>query len=139
MNRRLPLLAVIGFAFGVLGCGRDQDKTPDGKKNKPYVEVNEERIKEDMAAFRVKAEATLKEVDGQLETLKAKAAKAGEDLKAKLQPEIEQLKAMRDKASNRLAEIRDATQENWPEVRGHLSNALDDLKKGFSKALSSFE
>lgn len=135
---------VVGLGIGLLGIGCARDGAPPNKKDtakesEPYVKINKEKIKQDMEAFQKKAEAALEDFDDQVADLKEKAAKAGAEVKAKLDVEIKELNQKREAANKRLEEIKSATVENWPEVRSHLDAALGELKKGFAKALSSFE
>jgi broad specificity phosphatase PhoE len=114
-------------------------KTDSGTSTTVTVEVDKEQIRRDKEAFRVKAEAKLREWDQKLAELQTRAEKAGGETKADLEREIEAQKPKLEAARRELKEIDSMAGEKWAEFQARSSKAWDDISAGFERGFSRFK
>jgi hypothetical protein len=123
------------------GCDSGYVKTrhaDSGSSTTVSVEVDKDQIRRDKEAFRVRAEAKLREWDLKLAELQSRAEKATGQAKADLDREIEDQKPKLDAARRELQQIDAVANEKWAEFKERSGKAWDDLSTGFDRALSRF-
>lgn len=97
------------------------------------------------SAYGRKIEARLDEIDGKIESLKAKAAKASVDVQVELEERLDGLRAKRRDFKARVARVADAGEDAWEDLTdgienawGEIQDAFSDLSKGVIGAVSRF-
>jgi len=128
----------------VITCGCDSgyvktDKTDSGSSSTITVEVDKEQMRRDKEAFRVRAEAKLREWDQKLAEMQVRADQATGEAKKNLQQEIEGQKPRLEEARRELKEIDAMAGEKWAEFQARSSKAWDDISAGFERAYTRFK
>jgi len=124
-----------------VGCDSSYVKTRtsnSGSSSTVTVEVDKEQIRRDKEAFRLRAEAKLREWDQKLAAMQDRAAQATGQAKADLEREIEAQKPKLEAARRELQEIDAVAAEKWAEFQARSSKAWDDISTGFERAFSRF-
>lgn len=103
------------------------------------LKINHDKFKKDKEQYQKKAEARLKELDGQLEKMAASINATSGDARIQLEKDVETLKVKKEAARKRLGEIQEANAETWDDVKSSMDAALDDLAKGFESAAKRFK
>ena len=87
----------------------------------------------DRSAYEQKRQAQLRQLDAEIDKLKAKAAEATADAKIELDRSLEAVRRHRETLRSRLDELADVGEDAWTEVRDgveaawkRLRSALDD-------------
>lgn len=134
--KTLPNLTAILAAAVLAGCLSSSSQYPHPY---PYPCCDRDGVQIDMEAFKLRAEARLREFECRLEELRNRAADARVEVRAALQRDIEELRLRTDAARCRLAELRSAQAERWYEQRLRTEAALEDVRLGFEKAFAHFQ
>ncbi len=90
-------------------------------------------------AYQKKMEAQLKEWDGQLDQLMARAAKMKTDARGKVEAEIDGLKARRATAQKKLDELRQRGEDAWVDLKDGAEQIWNDINQALGKALAHFK
>ena len=80
-----------------------------------------------------KLEPRLKELDAEIEKVKAKAATSRTEYKEKYQDQIERLRNARERVASELAIMREEGSDRYEEIRKDVERTIDDLKKGVNE------
>jgi hypothetical protein len=134
-----PLALVIVIAGGCDSGPVRTNKIDSGSSTTVTVAIDKEQIRRDKEAFRLKAEAKLREWDQKLAELQTRAEKAGGETKANLEREIEAQKPKLEAARRELKEIDSMAGEKWAEFQARSSKAWDDISEGFERGFSRFK
>jgi hypothetical protein len=103
------------------------------------VEIDQEKMRRDKEAFRVKAEAKLAEWDRKLAELQARADQATGEAKVDIQRNVDAQKPKLEEARRELREVEATSSEKWAEFKARSSKAWDDISDGFERGFSRFK
>jgi vacuolar-type H+-ATPase subunit H len=81
-------------------------------------------------------EATLREWGEEIEQIKKKADKLGEEARARCRGQIEELHVRQEAARKKLEELKKTGGEAWEDIRKGAEAAIEDLKKGVEGAVA---
>jgi chromosome segregation ATPase len=143
MKQSSTLALALGAALGLAACGKNeapQQKATlqDVKKNAQELAASVTNLaQQTKEAFVANAEKELADMNGKIEALKSRAAKAQGDAKAKLDLAIAQLDRQRQAAADKLKAIKDAGDDAWKDMASGFASAWQELKKGYDAAQES--
>ena len=139
-RRHFAALALLIVITGGCDSGPVRtNKTDSGSSTTVTVAIDKEQMRRDKEAFRLKAEAKLREWDQKLAELQTRAEKAGGETKADLEREIDAQKPKLEAARRELKEIDSMAGEKWAEFQARSSKAWDDISEGFERGFSRFK
>jgi len=143
MRGFLVFLLIVIVGVGILGYAMGwytvSTRTEDGK---PSLTVSVEKDKwihdRDAAYDKVKQE--MKEIDQEIDSLKAKAKapETNEETRKEIDTEVVKAEERRKDMDHELDQLKTSTKEEWQIVHGKLSTAYDDVKAGLARAISRF-
>jgi len=81
----------------------------------------------------------MKETDGQIKQLQAKASKASGEAKAEYNRQIKALKEKQAEAGTKLAAMGKATSASWDAAKQGFADAYRDLYRAYEKAAAQFK
>jgi len=83
-----------------------------------------------------KMEPRLKELDAEIEKVKAKAETSSAEFKEKFQDQIERTLIARKRVRSELAKLGEVGSERYEDIRKDVERAIDDLKKGIDEIVA---
>jgi GTP-binding protein EngB required for normal cell division len=89
--------------------------------------------------YQEQIESKLNEWGEEIEQIRKKADKLGEDAKEKYKEQIEELRARQETARNKLEDLKRTGGEAWEDFRSGAEAALDELKKGVEGAVAKLK
>jgi nucleotide-binding universal stress UspA family protein len=108
-------------------------------KFKKREEEMTEKVSGKKKAYVEKMEAQLKEWGGEIDVLKAKAAKSKAEVKIAYLNQIQELKKKQGSVTKNLRELRGSGDEAWEDFKGGVEDAVKDLKRALKRAVSRFK
>lgn len=87
-------------------------------------------------AYQQKLEAQLREWDGKIDDLRAKADRVQAEARIEYYKQIEEFCARRELVEKSLLELRHASEEAWQELQANTEAAWTELKRAFEAATS---
>lgn len=93
----------------------------------------------DQSAYKQKRQAQLRQLDAEIDKLRAKAAEATADAKIELDRSLEEVRGHREALRSRLDELADAGEDAWTEVRDGVDAAWKRMRSAFDDASARFE
>lgn len=142
MKRFLSLTLIIAFSF-LIGCGNQDEskKKKDSLSNKDLkhgvIEVSN-TTKEQKEEYRRRVESKLKELDKQIDQLKARVEKSETKARAEFNHQIGELQKKKEVVRKGLEELKSASAEAWEMIKSRIDAALEDLEKSYDRIRSSF-
>jgi TolA-binding protein len=145
MVRGFTVVLVAGFV-AIAGCGEQPaDPTPNKVTSEDVRrEVGEaadtaaEYSRQTKEEFQEKMDARLKELDGEIATLREKGSELKDDAKADWERKMADLETKREAARAKLDEVSQSSAEAWKDLQKGAQAAWDDLDKAFHEAASEF-
>jgi hypothetical protein len=89
--------------------------------------------------FTKDAKKALRDIDKQIAALGKKMKKQGTEVKAEVKESWNDLKEKQHVAKLKLKELSKSGGDAWQKTKSDFNGALDDLKKSYDKAVSSFK
>jgi chromosome segregation ATPase len=89
--------------------------------------------------FQQKLEAQMKELDGKLDELKAKAQQATAEIRADTEKQLQVLSDKRAAAHAKLLELRQRTEDAWEDLNGGTEKAWGEMREALDHIVSRFQ
>jgi len=89
--------------------------------------------------YQDKMTAKLREIDAEIERLKARAANKQIDTKNSVREKIDSIKENRKAVENKLNELNQKGEDAWSELRTGINNSWDELKSSVDEAVEKFK
>lgn len=90
-------------------------------------------------AYQERMEAQLKEWEGEMERLGAKAEKGNAEAKIAYYKELERFRNKQEAAEEKLDELREAGDETWEQTKAGIEKAWQDLRHTLDIAVSKLD
>jgi DNA repair exonuclease SbcCD ATPase subunit len=114
-------------------CSTEQNRAGQDENNAAETARQEKQIYQD------RAEAKLRDLDQQIDTLEAKMKKETKVERKQLDPQIAELERKRDVAHQKLEKLKTSSQEAARDMMAGIDAALEDLKTAYERAASDFK
>jgi len=98
-----------------------------------------EAAKRERQQYQEKIEAKLRELDQEIDALKAKTAKQGKAAGKQLNQQMAELDQKREVAHQELEKLKNSSQEAWQDMKAGIDAAMDDLGTAYKRAASHFK
>jgi hypothetical protein len=89
--------------------------------------------------YQRKMEAELREWQGRLDILKAKADKAGAEARLEYLERIEALRAKQQEVQQKLGQLQAAGEDAWDDIKAGLETAWSDFRQALDSASRRFK
>ena len=89
--------------------------------------------------YQDKAEAKLRDLDQQIDTLETKIGKENKVERKQLDQQMAELERKRDIAHQKLERLETSSQEAWGDMKSGIDAAMDDLEAAYQQAASHFK
>jgi hypothetical protein len=157
MNRITARLLTIFLALMVMpflaGCGEQPEpdvKTENEKKagvsandlkkeTEEALETAKTYALQEKEEYQEKMEAKLKELDAQIDRMKAEAKESTEEAKAALEKRIQEMEEKREAAGKKLEEVRESSVEAWRNLKSDMDDIMSNLEKRIKEILPPYE
>lgn len=93
----------------------------------------------DRSAYEQKRQAQLRQLDAEIEKLKAKAAEVAADAKIGFDRSLDEALTHRDALRSRLVELSDAGEDAWEELKDGVDAAWEQLTSSFDDARAKLQ
>ncbi len=132
------LIAAATFA----ACNRETtaaDNKPFGAKVQESIDAGKEKLAAAQQEFRAKTDATLKELDANLASVKESAVEASGDARAELDEAVRSLETKRMQLADKLAEWKSVSADKWQTFTADVNRRVADLQRETSQAIEKLE
>ena len=131
MKRLSFLLALVLLTW--IPC-RGQEAASTKQKNGEHATASQQRD-----SYQEKAEATLRELNRQIDALNAKAAKQGSEARKEFDRQMAELDQKRAAAQRELEKLKNSTQKAWRDMKPDLDAAIKNLQAAYQHAAANFK
>ena len=90
-------------------------------------------------AYQQTIEAQLEEWKAEIDTMKAKAKKAGVDVQSWYCKQLEDLQSKQESVQEKLKELKGAGEDSWEDVKAGVDLAWESLREAVKSASSRFK
>jgi multidrug resistance efflux pump len=90
-------------------------------------------------AYEEKTKAQLKHLNARIQVLRAKAEVAKADAKVRYAEQLEELEKRQKEAETRLEQLQVSGRQAWRELKDGVDNAVTELERSLTQALSQFD
>jgi hypothetical protein len=144
MNRKRFLITLLLLGLTLSAAARKSNQPRD-----PNVERLKSGTSETLSAAAALAAETkdqaqsrlqkeMKRLDVNLQDLKQRASRAGEEAKARFEAELPNLERRKAELTEKLEDLKDRSGKAWDDLATGTESALHELRKSFEKAKSHF-
>jgi hypothetical protein len=111
----------------------------EGKEQMRGTGESPEQADKNMAAYKEDLKKELQALDKKIVILGKKVKKQGSKLEGESKESWKYLKAQQKAAKSKLKDLSSTGKETWEKARSEADTALNELKKAYDKAVSSFK
>jgi TolA-binding protein len=98
-----------------------------------------EAAKQDRQQYQDQVEAKLRELDREIDELKAKAEKHGKEAQKQYDQQRPELERKRKAAQQEFEKLKNSSREAWQDMKAGIDAAMDNLESAYDKAASHFK
>lgn len=98
-----------------------------------------EAARRERKQYQGEIEAKLRELDQEIEALKAKTAKQGNEARKQLDQQMTELVQKRELARQEFEKFKNSSQEAWRDMKPGIGAAIRDLEAAYNRAASHFK
>ncbi len=109
------------------------------KAQTPNQSQEAEAARRDRQQYQEKIEAKLRELDQEIDALKAKTAKQSKVARKQLNQQMSELDQKREVAHQEFEKLRNSSQGAWQDMKAGIDAAMDDLETAYERAASHFK
>jgi hypothetical protein len=139
-------MTILAGLLAAIGCQQQSADPPHKKVTSEDVRRDADRATETAVEYsrqtkeeiEKKFDNRLKELDGEIATLREKGRDRTGEAKVKWDRKMTELEAKRDAARAELAKVRDSSEAAWKDLRKGAQSSWDDLDKAVREALREF-
>jgi len=96
-------------------------------------------MSEEKKAYQEKMEASIQQLNAEIEKLEGKAKSYQADAKIQANRALASLKERKDQLASKLEEMKASSGDSWKDFQGNLNKAYEDIKTAITNAASRFK
>jgi hypothetical protein len=125
---------IVAMAAAIAGCSEKQEVANTTPTN--TVTASATQTKDEFVAS---VNAKMKELDAQIDALKAKSADYKDDAKVQADKALDELRKQRAVLSAKFDELKQSSQDTWDKTKSAFQSAWDDMQKAYDDTKAKFQ
>lgn len=131
MKRLLSIIAISLLLWPA--CSTEQKTASQNEKRET------ETARQEREEFQGKVEAQLRDLDREIDALRAKMGKPNKVRRKQVEKQMAELERKREAAQEEFEKLQNSSQEAWKDMKVGIDAAMEDLETAYKQAASHFK